>query len=272
MTLHKAIEKLLLQHAKPMTTVDIANELNKNKWYKKKDGSLIQPFQIHGRTRNYPHLFNRSGSIVFLKEQRNNAVLTINKQVEKSKLRLSEISKDTEDLEKELINERSFKNISNLDEELLDSIGFYCIRLKDNSKLTGRYQNILDKRKFKLIYIGVAEKQSLKKRLRQELKHEGPGTFFRSIGCVLRYTPIKGHLIGRSNQNNFKFSTEDTAKIIKWLQKNVELSIVKFGGDFNIEKDFIKKYCPLLNNSHNPKRLRELKEDKEICRKIARNY
>lgn len=33
MTLHKAIEKLLKETGRPMTTQQIADELNKNGWY-----------------------------------------------------------------------------------------------------------------------------------------------------------------------------------------------------------------------------------------------
>jgi len=49
-----------------MTTQQIADELNKNGWYQKKDGSKIQAFQIHGRTRNYANIFYRDGSTVSL--------------------------------------------------------------------------------------------------------------------------------------------------------------------------------------------------------------
>ena len=66
MTLHEAIEALLHEQKRPLTTTEIASALNKNKWYRKKDGSPIAPFQIHGRTRNYPNLFNRDGSQVSL--------------------------------------------------------------------------------------------------------------------------------------------------------------------------------------------------------------
>lgn len=67
MTLHEAIEKLLRMEGKSLTTEQIANKLNANKWYQKKDKSLITAFQIHGRTRNYPDLFVRDGSTVGLK-------------------------------------------------------------------------------------------------------------------------------------------------------------------------------------------------------------
>ena len=38
---------------------------------------------------------------------------------------------------------------------------------------------------------------------------------------MLGYSPMKGHLIGKANQDNFKFSKEDTNKIIIWLKENV---------------------------------------------------
>lgn len=66
MTLHEAIKKLLGQTGQSMTTQQIANELNENGWYQKKDGSQITAFQIHGRTKNYDHLFERDGSTVSL--------------------------------------------------------------------------------------------------------------------------------------------------------------------------------------------------------------
>ncbi len=66
MTLHEAIEKLLQQTGRPMTTQQIADELNKNGWYQKKDGSTIQAFQIQGRTRNYANIFDRDGLTVSL--------------------------------------------------------------------------------------------------------------------------------------------------------------------------------------------------------------
>lgn len=68
MILHLAIEKLLKEKGTSLSTTEIATELNKNKWYQKKDGSEISAFQIHGRTRNYPNIFDRQGSLVSLKD------------------------------------------------------------------------------------------------------------------------------------------------------------------------------------------------------------
>lgn len=68
MTLHEAIKIILEENGVDMSTKQIAEELNKRKIYSKKDGSLITDYQVHGRTKNYPNLFNRSGSIVSLKK------------------------------------------------------------------------------------------------------------------------------------------------------------------------------------------------------------
>ena len=90
-TLHEAIEKLLRQKGCPMTTTEIANELNKNKWYQKKDNSAIAAFQIHGRTKNYSSIFNRNGATVSLKSQHTDKVKTPKIIVEKPKSKLTEI-------------------------------------------------------------------------------------------------------------------------------------------------------------------------------------
>ena len=66
MTLHEAIVKLLQQKGCSMTTRQIADELNRNGWYEKKDKSKITAFQIHGRTKNYPKLFDRNGTMISL--------------------------------------------------------------------------------------------------------------------------------------------------------------------------------------------------------------
>jgi len=173
-------------------------------------------------------------------------------------------------IEQKLFAPENFKQYSDLDTEILESTGFYCLKLKANSILPEKYQNILDNRKMKFIYIGKAEGQTLRERLDQEIEHKRPGTFFRSIGCLLKYSPMIGHLKGHSNQNNFKFSLSDTYEIVKWLKSNIELSIVKNTGSFEIEKELIGKFCPLLNDIHNPMKLQELKNDKAKCRIIAR--
>lgn len=111
MTLHEAIEKLLRQTGRPMTTQQIADELNKNGWYQKKDGSTIQVFQIHGRTRNYANIFDRDGSTVSL----------IGQSLAKTKVPISEKPKTIKQVSKpNSINiKTSFEPISNPDTTIL---------------------------------------------------------------------------------------------------------------------------------------------------------
>src|SRR5690606_4771205 len=92
MTLHEAIEKVLRHKGMSMTTQQIADELNENNWYKKKDGSKILAFQIHGRTRNYSHLFERKGSTVSLIEKSTANKTTTKTKVIKPILELTNIS------------------------------------------------------------------------------------------------------------------------------------------------------------------------------------
>lgn len=71
MFFHEAIVKILEENDRMMTTTEIANAVNDTKYYTRKDGSMVTPFQIHGRTKNYPQLFTRDGSRVGLKKWEN---------------------------------------------------------------------------------------------------------------------------------------------------------------------------------------------------------
>jgi hypothetical protein len=53
-----------------MTTTEIAHAVNERGRYEKRDGGAVTAFQIHGRTRNYPHLFERDGASVTLVKPR----------------------------------------------------------------------------------------------------------------------------------------------------------------------------------------------------------
>ncbi|MEX1263848.1 MAG: GIY-YIG nuclease family protein [Actinomycetota bacterium] len=68
-TLHAEIADILREHGNPwMTTQEIADGVNERDRYRKRDGSAVTAFQIHGRTRNYGHIFDRQGSQVRLLE------------------------------------------------------------------------------------------------------------------------------------------------------------------------------------------------------------
>ena len=52
-----------------------------------------------------------------------------------------------QDIANGLIVNGKFSSIKDLDQSVLNSTGFYCIKLKTNSRLPDRYKSILDKRK-----------------------------------------------------------------------------------------------------------------------------
>ena len=69
MELHEAIEKLLKEEGRSMTTAEITTALNDKKWFTKKDGSEICEFQVHGRTHTLSRMFKRDGVKVYLKDR-----------------------------------------------------------------------------------------------------------------------------------------------------------------------------------------------------------
>lgn len=265
MYLHEAIEKLLKEKGYPMTTSEIADELNRNKWYQKKDGSPISDFQIHGRTRKYPHMFNRNGSTVFLAGYAGKAMTKSQKPAQKIK----DVKMKPELLEKILMNEKNYKLAGIIDDVVPDTPGLYCFRIKNVNALPNLFSSILTERKYNIIYIGIAS-QSLKKRLNQELRAKGHGTFFRSIGGVLGYRPEKGSLKTRANKKNYKFRFEDELKIIKWINANLKVNWVANNENLDdIESNLILSHSPLLNIAKNPLALKELQEIRRECVMIA---
>ena len=68
-TLHAEIARILHDHGNRwMKTTEIAAAVNDAGRYAKRDGSAVTDFQIHGRTKNYPELFERDGAHVRLAE------------------------------------------------------------------------------------------------------------------------------------------------------------------------------------------------------------
>ena len=68
MTLHEEIVAILKEVGHGLMTKEIAEKVNERGNYHKRDGSSVTPFQIHGRTKNYPKLFTREGNYVGLVE------------------------------------------------------------------------------------------------------------------------------------------------------------------------------------------------------------
>lgn len=147
--------------------------------------------------------------------------------------------------------------------------GLYCIKLKKGASLPAKYGTVRDDG---IIYIGKGD--SLRERLwEEELNHKRPATFFRGIGAVLDYLPPKGSLIGKSNQNNYKFSPEDTEAIKKWMRQSLLVNWIRVEQTQinDIEKALIKKYQPLMNTTHNPNPSKELAAARKRCREYAQS-
>jgi hypothetical protein len=150
------------------------------------------------------------------------------------------------------------------------SPGYYAIFLDMDraDNLEPPFYEILRTRGTDLLYVGIAEKTGLRKRLvDQDLHHRNPSTFFRSLGAVLGYRPPPAGLRG----NNYKFSPQDTEKIVDWIKRALRVHWVSEGPAILAEeKSAIRVLCPLLNIKHNPKRIPELKELRRKCTAIAR--
>jgi len=269
--LHEAIIQVLQQKGSTMTTQEIADALNKNGLYSKKDGSSISAFQIHGRTRNYGHLFNRNGSEVSLKSKTGHHVpTTASVSILPKQQKLVNADQLPNELAlKVLMNEKNFKPAGTIQNLIPDQPGLYGIRIDNANNLPEPFATHLKNRNHNILYIGIAT-TSLRQRISQELWAEGHGTFFRGLGAVLGYRPPKGSLLHRKNKNNYKFSLADQNQIIQWIKTHLMVNWAIFDGDFEItETMLIQQYLPLINAAKNPTKLKELDELRKICRLIA---
>jgi hypothetical protein len=69
LTLHEALSQILReQDNASMTARALADEVNARGLYKKRDGSPVEANQVHARTKNYAHLFEKDGSQIRLRE------------------------------------------------------------------------------------------------------------------------------------------------------------------------------------------------------------
>ncbi len=272
MTLHAAIVEVLETSGKAMTTQKIANELNRTETYQKKDGSKIDAFQIHGRTRNYSNLFDRDKSLVSLKgemEMPQNKSTKPAIKINKDKS-IENISYDIESLDKTLMDKSKFRLANAINSLVPSKPGLYCIRIKNIDALPEPFNSEIEKRGHNIIYIGIASQSLNKRMLNQELRANGHGTFFRSLGAILGYRPPFNSLAEKKNKRNYKFSASDEEKIIDWINENLLVNWVEQSSGWEIiESALIRKYKPLLNIANNPKAIPELSKLRKECVEVA---
>ncbi len=170
-------------------------------------------------------------------------------------------------VEKDLLDASMFVSIDRLPNiRQLDSPGLYCIKLRSGATLPRDYMCQLKPDRY--IYIGKASGSLRQRFWKQELNAVGHGTFFRSIGAVLGYTPVAGSL---KSGRNYKFSTVDEEKIKRWLQNNTLVNCVPVQEEqIKANEDvLILKHRPLLNIQGNPDKLTILEEARKKCLGIA---
>ena len=173
------------------------------------------------------------------------------------------------DVEQALIK-GPFAAVSTLNDNSVPAVpGLYCIKLRKGVILPAKYGKI---REDGIIYIGKAD--VLRERLwEEELNHQRPATCFRGIGAVLDYLPPKGSLVGKANQNNYKFSQEDTDAIRKWMRQSLLVNWIPLEPAKipDTEEMLIIKYQPLMNTTHNPSKNKELAAARKRCREYAQS-
>lgn len=172
---------------------------------------------------------------------------------------------------KDFLEYTPYFSLKDLEKINLNFKGLYSLRVVDTTVLPQLFKNELINNDTDVIYIGKGER-TLLKRLAEDCRAKGHSTFFRGIGALLGFRPPKGSLVGKSNQNNYKFNERDKDEIIKWMNDNLEFNFIRLDNDCTkTEKALIKKYCPILNTTHNSKKSKILALVREECRSIAKS-
>ncbi|OAZ45757.1 hypothetical protein A9Z40_01255 [Microbacterium arborescens] len=275
MTLHYAIEAALSEAGRAMTTAELAELVNIGGLYKKRDGSPVTPFQIHGRTRKYPQLFSKAGSTISLtrwgdsagQASINETRRTMPASVVRSTTPSSAV---TSDVEASLLNDEGFRPAGSIDPEVPDRPGLYAIKVRDQTALPQPFCDLLNSRGSGLIYVGIASTSLRERFLGQELRARGHGTFFRSIGAVLGFRPPLGSLVGMANGRNYTFAARDNEAIIDWINANLIVNWIEFAGAHGMEESaLLRAHTPLLNLQGNPAALPLLQALRAECVRIA---
>lgn len=177
-------------------------------------------------------------------------------------------SRSTEDVAANLLNSRELVS-SEWSESVPSAPGYYTIYVDSADSLP--YSDVLIERGSRLLYVGIAARSLAKRLVRQDLRHLGASTFFRSLGAVLAYRPEHGSSAHKASPNNFKFCGRDTSEIVDWIDAHVSVRLFLSPRPSQAsEHQAIASLLPLLNIDHNPAKLPELISARESCRSIAR--
>ena len=154
--------------------------------------------------------------------------------------------------------------------------GIYAVSVKTPSCLPPSFEARLLEHGHSCVYIGRTSRgtPSLKRRLGDyDLRGKGDSTFFSAIGLVLGYRPPVGSLVGKKDDNNFRFTGSDKERLATWIEINLVVAwrVLEVATVEELESQLIRATKPLLNWQHNPARLPELKVLRDEARKLARS-
>lgn len=172
----------------------------------------------------------------------------------------------------QLLEADRFISAAGIDDLVPAEYGLYALRLRVGVELPAPFDLALMAQPHRLIYLGEARTQTLRRRpLANELRARGNGTFFRSIGAVLGYRPPFGSLAGKARVQNYRFSPTDRDAIVARLNENIEVSWIEIPQSeiHAAEVALISAHAPLLNLRDNPRVLDELSALRGKCRRIA---
>jgi hypothetical protein len=150
--------------------------------------------------------------------------------------------------------------------------GYYSIFVDSPDSLPEPFGGYLHEKRTNLLYIGIASVSLYVRLIEQDLRHKQPSSFFRGIGAILGFRPSPGSLAGKRNQNNYRFSPDDTCAIIAWNQEHLSVRFVAIDTNAfpSAERNAIGRNCPILNTTHNTDCLQALADLRLECRSVAR--
>lgn len=149
--------------------------------------------------------------------------------------------------------------------------GLYSIFVDDATSLPDPFRSLLISSGNRLLYIGRVRDSLYQRLIEEELRHRRAATFFRGIGAVLGFLPLSGSLRENKNKKNYRFSSEDSAKIIAWNERHLRVRWLGLDVEqlLGVEPVVIRTLRPLMNTVHNPNRRPELADLRAECRRVA---
>lgn len=267
MTLHEAIEKLLRQTGQPMTAREIADGLNKNKWYVKGDQSQIKTSQITARVDDHHELFeiDRSTSPLKVKlfgrqfpaTNKTNStpsVMATTKVAATVKPTATTVSTDLTSLLK-TFTKNLFDPLADLESSIADSSGNYILCLRPKSKLptVSISPTLTNFNGLQVIYTGIAGGSLRSRDYRQHFRgnNAGRSTLRKSLGVLFGYKQIPRDK--DPNTGKTKFGIADEMELTSWMCDNLLMFTLPTSDFDSVEIKLINHFNPPLNlkDNHN---------------------